>query len=174
MLILKISRIFAVYCCFDKQAVFLDVVCGFQASVRHELGITKSKRGAIFTGPLKTLPVWVRAKWLANISLAPGWVSTLIQKGQSDLSFKRPFQKRVVLARKEPNVHWKMRPLAAAISEGKHHDFKLVSIRTGVKWRAVQFYAVFVFRVFKFLPKVIHSPVKLTIGERFAMFNNFS
>lgn len=91
MLVLKISRIFAVYCCFDKQAVFLDVVCGFQASVRHELWVTKSKRGAIFTGPLKTLPVWVRAKRLANISLAPGWVSTLIQKGQSDLSFKRPF-----------------------------------------------------------------------------------
>ena len=90
MLILKISRIFAVYCCFDKQAVVLDIVRGFQASVRHELWVTKSEGGAIFTGPLKTLPVWVRAKRLANISLAPGRVSTLIQKRQSDFSFKRP------------------------------------------------------------------------------------
>lgn len=142
--------------------------------MRNELWVTEAECGTILTRSLKALPVRIRAKRLANISLAPGRVPVLIQKRQSDFALKGPLQERVVFSREKTDIEWKMRPFPATISVREHHDFELVPIRTCVKRRAVQLYVCFVLGVLKFVPKVVDPPIEFTISERLTMFDNFA
>ena len=142
--------------------------------MRNELWVTKPECGTIFSGPLEALPVWIRAKWLTNISLAPCGVPVLIQEWQSDLALERPLKKGVEFTRKKPDIQWKMRAFSTPITVGKHDNLKLISIRTRVEVRAVQLDSCFVFRIVKFRPKVIDFPVELAVGERFAVFDDLS
>lgn len=142
--------------------------------MRNELRVTKPECGTIFSGPLEAPPVWIRAKWLANISLAPCEVSVLIQEWQSDLTLERPLKKGVKFTWKKPDIEWKMRAFSAPITVRKHNNLKLVSIRARVEVRAVQLDACFMFCIVEFRPKVIDFPVELAVGERFAVFDDLS
>ena len=67
-----------------------------------------------------------------------------------------------------------MRTFTASVPVWKHDNLELVTVRTCVEGRTVKLNSGLVLCLCEFLPEIVYFPVELAVGERFAVFHNFT